>query len=719
MPHFIHRLPPRLLLGGLLALSALVYVGNTWSPSSYALALGAFGVEGHGPTAGLAREIRSDEWAVITPLTQATVNNGLARFNATSLYGEDLRSTYAMPILDWGLVFKPAMWLYPLVNAAYAFSFYHFTIIALFVIGYALLWRRLGMSTAPAVLLSLALFFTSFTQYWWTTIGPPLAYFPWVLWVFLSDAPLATRLAGFYWVATSWLLSSFYPPLFIPLAFVAVAMLLAFAPERLRQPKVLAAFAVVGALACLTSLLYLQDWLRATQDTVYPGQRRVGGGGFMLERFISMFLPTALYHRHTPLVSWTNTCEFSVVGSTYLLMVLCFLRYGALGEAWKQGRLRPLGVLVPAALLMSAWLFLPVPASLGKPLLWHFVPAVRMAFAYGLLFLLIAYVLAEGAGLKPSPLRVLLFTGVLFGAWYQYKFAAHGIRLGRAWRDVWVVVPVVAVCIGLYRGRLARSRVHPLLLGSAVAAGAISFGLFNPLQSAWPIFNRPETELTRAFDAQAASTPDGLLVVGGFSGATLNGWGYRSASHVLPTPQVARFHGMFPELPPEQANFLFNRYAHVALTNARWPGLLNPDAVVIPVGAFTSQQEKGRWIFPSAETLPPSTGKREGYVESVRLEGGTLIISGWVPWEEENPAQGLLVRTGRFSGGASLEPVTRPDVAKALGDARYLRGGFTARLTLLSPPANATELPLCVVAVDREKGWSFPLPNPAGFTSCG
>jgi hypothetical protein len=451
MPRFLQRLSPRVLLWGLLALSALVYVGNTWSPSSYALALQAFSAPEDGLVLGAARGIRSDEWAVITPLTQATVNNGFARYNERSLYGEDLRSTYQMPLWDWGLAFKPTMWLYPLVNAAYAFSFHHFSITALFLIGYALLFRRLGMRNVPAVLLSLTLFFTSFTQYWWTTIGPPMAWFPWLLWVFLSEAPLAVRLAGFYWVATSWLLSMFYPPLFIPLAFAAVALLLAFTPERLRQPKVLLGFAVVGGLACVTVLLYLQDWLRGTLHTVYPGERRVGGGGFGLERFLSIFLPNLRLQRHEPLVSWSNVCELSMVGSSYFLMVLCFLRYGALGEAWKQGRLRPLRVLVPAVLLMSAWLFLPVPSWLGKPLLWHFVPSVRMAFAYGLLLLVLAYTLSEGAGLEPSPLRVLLFAGVLFGAWYQYKLAEHGILEG---------------CGG---ARARRGHLHRPLLGQAGA----------------------------------------------------------------------------------------------------------------------------------------------------------------------------------------------------------------------------------------------------------
>jgi hypothetical protein len=106
-------------------------------------------------------------------------------------------------------------------------------------------------------------------------------------------------------------------------------------------------------------------------------------------------------------------------------------------------------------------------------------------------------------------------------------------------------------------------------------------------------------------------------------------------------------------------------------------------------------------------------------VDDIRIEGDALVLSGWAPWEDVNETQGLLVRTGRFAVGASIEPVTRPDVARVLGDERYLRSGFTARIPLTSLPADSRELPVCVVAMDRQQGWSIQLPTPPGFQPCG
>src|SRR5262245_21927532 len=104
---------------------AIVWLTNTWTLSSYGFVLRALGARDTGIVLGEPRAIRSDEWGILTPYIQATVNNGLRRINETSFYREDLRIAEAMPIRDWGILFKPEQWLFPFVNAAYAYSFQH------------------------------------------------------------------------------------------------------------------------------------------------------------------------------------------------------------------------------------------------------------------------------------------------------------------------------------------------------------------------------------------------------------------------------------------------------------------------------------------------------------------------------------------------------------------------------------------------------------------
>ena len=103
-------------------LLGVIYVGNTYSPSSYGIVLEQLKVKNKGLVFGEPRAIRSDEWAVVTPLTQATVNNDFKRYNESSFYKEDLRINYGLPIKDWGMAFKPTMWGYLFLDPAYAYS---------------------------------------------------------------------------------------------------------------------------------------------------------------------------------------------------------------------------------------------------------------------------------------------------------------------------------------------------------------------------------------------------------------------------------------------------------------------------------------------------------------------------------------------------------------------------------------------------------------------
>src|ERR1700693_1236818 len=91
-----------------LLVAGVVYIGNAWSPSSYAIVLRTVAADDDGLVAGQPRPIRSDEWAVLTPFTQVAVLNGFQRFHASAIGTEDLRMVYSLPIFDWGIIFKPA-----------------------------------------------------------------------------------------------------------------------------------------------------------------------------------------------------------------------------------------------------------------------------------------------------------------------------------------------------------------------------------------------------------------------------------------------------------------------------------------------------------------------------------------------------------------------------------------------------------------------------------
>ncbi len=134
---------------------------------------------------------------------------------------------YGLPVHDWGLVFKPTMWLYGLVNPAYAYSFHWFAITVLFLVGYAWLFRWLGATPVIGFALAAGLYYTGFVQFWWNEKGPEFALFPWVIFPLTTRLPIGWKAVWFYWAAVVWLLTNFYPPVQVPLAFVGLVLLLA------------------------------------------------------------------------------------------------------------------------------------------------------------------------------------------------------------------------------------------------------------------------------------------------------------------------------------------------------------------------------------------------------------------------------------------------------------------------------------------------------------
>ncbi|MGJ7519674.1 DUF7657 domain-containing protein [Variovorax sp. LT1P1] len=600
----VARLVPRaqwLRYAVLVLVCGAVYVGQHWSPSSYGIVLRQLGVQDTGLVFGEPRPIRSDEWAVVTPLTQATVNNGFERTNKTSFYKEDLRINYGMPIFDWGLIFKPTMWAYLVVDAARAYSSHWFAVTALFIVGHALLFARLGLGRGAAIFLAIGLYFTGFAQFWWSEKGPVFALFPWTVWVLLTSGPVAMRLALFYWLSASWLITNFYPPLFLSLAFVAATILLAFGREWL-QPRRLLALLVTTALAGATAALYLESYLRKTATTVYPGHRSAGGGAVPWSEWFAQFFPFGTFDWNYQSVIGQNTSEVGCVGAAFLLMILCFRDYGSRHvAATDQVARRRIVPLVGGLALMYAWMLLPLPSWAGAPLLWNHVQPERMEYAAGLLLMLVAALWAGSARFMVTPLRFTTWAVVVVAGWVLFK----GIRLDGA--DGWnavvlrsndlVVVPVLLVALAL--AKRFGWPVFEAMLGASAVSGALVLIGFNPIQSTVPIFARHDTPVTRSLDEEARAL-GGTLAIAGMPGAVFNGLGYASVAHVTAVPALDFWRSRYPAMPEDEFLQVFNRYSHVHLENVARPSTPSPDVVDVPIGAFWP----GRVEIPDAAAAP-------------------------------------------------------------------------------------------------------------------
>jgi hypothetical protein len=679
-----------------------LYVALAWTPSSYGLALQAMGAPGAGLVAGHPQGLRSDEWAVWTPYLQALVNNGFQRFNATSVYGEDLRNFNALPIHDWGLLFKPQWWGFLLLEPARAFSLYHGGLIFGFVIGHWLLLRRFGFDRSSALLAALLLFLAACTQYWWTTMAPLLALFPWLLLACLIG-DVRWRLPAVAYAAAVWLMGLAYPPVVISLAFAGAAALAAFRPAVLR-PAYLAGLVMAAGLGAAVALLYFRDIVPVMAHTVYPGQRLVDGGSFPMVSWVSQFVPLLASAGLTPLLP-INLLELSAASSLLPLSVLAFADWRRLAGIERRA-LRPLLVLVTAFLLISAWMLLPVPGWLVHPLGWDRVPPQRMVFAAGLVLVLAALELARRTGLVLSWTRLAVLAGLLAAAalWAGLRLAPPAI--GVQAEDLVAVGAVAAATVAVRAGLPAL----PVLLVTAVAYNLWAFGSYNPIQSAVPLFERPATAVTAELDRQAAADPRGWLVAAAAPGAVLNGWGYRSVAHVLVAPQLVFFRAYFPGLTDGEFDTIFDRYAHVQLAAVTRPEVPQPDVIRIPKFVFQGGAAPAEpptvHLGPVAADLP-----RVGNIDRVLVQGDTLVISGWAAMGAKAGRALRIAIDGLAARPEQVESVERPDVAAALHGRAYF--GFNATLRLDHPPTEQLRS-LCVAAIDPEAGTALLNDAPAG-----
>lgn len=686
--------------------SAAIYVGLAWSPSSYGEVLSQMGVPGEGLVLGQPRAIRSDEWALWTPLIQASVNNEFARFNETSVYREDLRNFNGLPLADGALVFKPYLWPFFFLPPAYAYSFYHAFWIALFLLGYARLLHALALPRSHAILATLTLFFTGFVQTWWTTLGPVLAGFPWLLLIATSSLRVLPKALLTAYVTAAWLLAHLYPPTLITLAFVAGVVLLAFSPARLRVAHAAAcgAGALLGALGVA---FYLREVIPAVADTVFPGGRvSAGAVGASPIQWGAQFFPFLVTSGFRPLVSW-NVCEASTVGTWIPLLTLAFVDHGELrrrlfaGDEVDRHLRRQVTVLTLGIVLTSLWILAPLPAFAGWPLLWHRVPANRMWFACGLLVLLVSLRILSAVTPRVTWPRAGAVAVTALAAWWASERALAPAGHLPRYDELLLLAPLGMVLA--LRAKLGRA-LPTALVGCAALANLAVFGGFNPVQSAVPIFERPATAVSERLDRLARSHPRGWLVIDGAYGAWLNGWGYRSVTHALLAPHTSFFRPLFPGLPLDRFQHLFNRTAMVNLTPAPHPYLSGDDLLWLPLEAFDAPR-----IPVALEPLRAQPLEKHGILSPRKLfrmgDGGVIVYRGWAAMDWTKPGAHLRIQSDLPLQSARAYPSLGPTSETRPAEAKGHLSGFALALTgeaSIARPDN--EGRVRVISTDPQRG---------------
>lgn len=546
---------------------AAIYWLFALSPSSYGQVLINFEFEETGLILGEPRDIRSDEFAIWTPQIQIAVNNNFQRFNETSPYHEDLRTPYSIPLLDWGLAFKPQFWLFMVADPAYAYSFYHVIHAVAFLLGYYLLFQRFAFRRSWAGLASLTLFFSSFMQFWWASLGQHPSILPWILLCFLSSLSALKKIFLLAFLFTTWMLSAqFYPPYILSLGLTGALAVIVYRPEALNR-RSMGIVSGAAMIAVALASFYYWDALPRLMASENHGGRILMGGQTVTLSWLAQFFPFLALDGFNTL-SAHNICEGSTLGSYALLLGCCLLdlektrnHFSAAPDSSRELRRAALGFLLPFTWI-SIWMLAPVPSWAGMPLLWHLFPSNRLFFAAGLLLCLFTLSALRTCQFSWTPGRLILFTFLTTG-----EQIVSELWLGGRQPAAQDLVPLLPLTLILLKPA-TNVKIGTLVLAVAAAANIAAFAPFNPVQSSKPIFHHGESARTLELSRLAKENPRGWVAIGGGEhyGSVINGFGIPSIGHAHILPEVDFYREFFPELEEEELMSIFNRYSIVQVS---------------------------------------------------------------------------------------------------------------------------------------------------------
>jgi len=670
-------------------LVAFIYVLNAWTPSHYQQAAQILGLTDVRPVFGKSRPVRSDEWSVATPYFQIAVASDLGPIDRISPYHEPLKTYFALPSRDWSMAFKPDLWGFLVLDPAHAYSL-HFALLALAsLFGAILLLRQLGCGAGVALAVSAMLFLSQFVQVWWTSSAPALGLSLWPAVAYLWPVRWWWRLPALTCVVAVWLIGQIYPPLVVSTGLACAFAIAAFRPDALRPGRLIPAALAAGAGGAIAWLHYA-DLIPILSATVYPGQRVADGGGVAPLQLAAHLLPSLVTQRFEPIALWpTNACEIAVVGSFLPLAMACFCDHRAVAR-WMAGRRWAVAVWSAGLLVMLAWMLLPIPGRFA-PIL-NLTPPSRMLWGFGLLLTMGLAVIADGASWTLTRARVAVFTCVVAAAWAASKLVLSHAPLEPDRFDL-VIIPVLLLLLAL-RG-LAPQALPPrrLALSAVALTTAITFGGFNPIQSAVPIFAPQKSAVLDTFAAYAKANPKGWVIALGMYGSTINGAGAPAINHTLLQPQLGVFRAAYPDLDRKTLNGVFNRYAHIMPAIAWSPSLALADVAAAPPDPFAIPLPADVEARVTGAQGPERGGVEQVAVVQLGPRRWGVTAGGWSDWSGVRPDQRLRVSLDESVGRilkATAFRLPRPDIVAKLGDPALFAAGFGLRLEVETPAISTT-----------------------------
>lgn len=371
---------------------------------------------------GKIRPIRSDEWAVLTPMILSQYYTG---FNLTSdiIRAIDTKPLFAYGVTswDWIILFKPFHWGFFAFPPANGLSFFWVSRqIVLFMVSYEfgrILFNSKKISIVYALMVALA----PVVQWWFAVntfveilVFGQLAILSFYYILHNNQIIYRSLFVILFAYSIFGYIFSLYPAWQVSFAYVFGIVFIWVAKEAYQQgirPKyadisILTLFLIFSlGFAYISYLSILSSWdvIQAMRNTVYPGHRVITGGGY---KFSELFL--YMYSSLLPFkdLSYINNSEASQFYSIFPIGIIAWLLYF---KKYNMIDFLAMGLIIINVIFLL-WIFLPWPLLLAKTTLLYLSPNNRIvtAIAFSNVILLLRLLSIQNKEIMQLNMRIIV-----------------------------------------------------------------------------------------------------------------------------------------------------------------------------------------------------------------------------------------------------------------------------------------------------------------------
>lgn len=346
-----------------------------------------------GLLAGTSRAIRSDEWAVSTPMALAQKANNYNYFNSNIRggYNSDMFIVYGQPVKDVSIIFRICHIGYILFGSSVGLSFYWCArFLALFLASFEFLMLITNKKKSLSFIGAVMIVFSPTIQWWYATnslmemiISAEVGLVLFDKYSKSENFKLKTLYMLVIAICVGTFVLTFYPAWMIPIAYIFVPFLIWIIIENrknihITKKDIIAFILIVLIFAGLMARILMKSWdtIMATLNTVYPGKRVVLERG-SLKVYIGFVINSLL----TILTSIDNPCDMTVM-MDFWPVVLVLLGIYVLKEK-KHDILITMCLVV--CLILHAYYIFAMPEWLAKITLFSRTWYGRVYQVFGLL----------------------------------------------------------------------------------------------------------------------------------------------------------------------------------------------------------------------------------------------------------------------------------------------------------------------------------------------